>query len=473
VQGIEGINHSALNPFLIAELCQNHPEIPWGTRGYLFSHFMSIEPRLESFGHLIDCAERIVRVVWPGAVQEDVDVTSPQSLKHIFSVVSYLTSNNLITGMQIRQFLLWALHREIVVDQLTTFCRTDSAQVRPFTLAILRVTASILDDFSLESSRILRLLTVLCSASREFISGHLAGELLHRIASTRTPESVNMARLLVHYHADVNIARSSLGNGNFFFESPLCAAVAHNAVAMANFLIRAGADVNKRFKNESDSKENTALTIAVQFKHTEMVSLLLDEGAKISWDLTVEGLTILEFAKLHSPRIYNVLKPFAADTTVEMLHLLEAAEKGDRILSKFILEHTVVEEGRLEHALCLAIRLENTGALLTFLQRGVDPDARRYRHACNTTESGKEFEDTRPLISAAIHCSDSKATEIVYLLTKAGAEMNNDIFMRLCRLAVNGRISLLYYLAESGYNIALSGKRLPEAYVSSLALSYS
>lgn len=102
--------------------------------------------------------------------------------------------------------------------------------------------------------------------------------------------------------------------------------------------------------------------------------------------------------------------------------------------------------------------MQNVGAVRTLLHRGIDPDARRSRLVHNTIGGANVLEDSLPILLAA-PCSNAMiAEDLVYFLTKAGADLNDDVLAKMCRLAdFQGSDHMLWVLAEAGLNAALGG----------------
>jgi ankyrin repeat protein len=100
-----------------------------------------------------------------------------------------------------------------------------------------------------------------------------------------TDKSVEIARALIDYGADVN-AQNHNGASLLWYAS------FHDRADMVELLLSAGADANIK-----DDIGQTALTFAVQTVNVEMIRALLSRGVKVD-DRTFKGETPLMFARL-------------------------------------------------------------------------------------------------------------------------------------------------------------------------------
>jgi ankyrin repeat protein len=422
-------------------------------RGWLSSHLIALDPKLAALKLAAYFIERELWALRPGRGDPDGDFDSfsQQSLHQIFSIIAYLASNNMLRHDQMRLFLEWVF-RSGLENQLSSIMHASSTSLRACIEAVLEEVMKLWRKFPLGVQHILNLFI---SADNLDLLNRLGGKLLHSAARNN---NLDAAKLLVAYGADVNFVRP-LSRGPSKSGTPLCEAILTSNIEMMQYLISVGSDINKQFGAKSLQKVETALTIAIGGAKFNAAKILLDSGAEVNMDLKIEGHNILEFAKAKLPKIYPVLlERLGPEHTPQVYQMIDAAEKGNRALSRFLLKHNIVQEEILEHALCYAIRMQNVGAVRTLLHRGIDPDARRSQLVHNATTGPNVLEDNLPILLAAA-CSDGDISDdIMYLLWKAGANLNDDILTRMCRLAaVADQPERLWVLADLGLNPALLG----------------
>ncbi|KAH8794287.1 ankyrin repeat-containing domain protein [Hyaloscypha sp. PMI_1271] len=427
---------------------------------WMINPFASVLPNFQ-LAALKPAAYFIEQVLWAlspgcGDPDGDFDSFSQQSLHQIFSIIAYLASNSMLRHDQMLRFLKWVF-RSGLENQLSFIMHASSTSLRACIEAVLEEVMKLWIEFPLGVQHILNLFI---SADNLDLLNRLGGKLLHFAARN---SNLDAAKLLVAYGADVNFV-GPLSLGPSKLGTPLCAAILSANITMVQYLISAGSDINKQFGAKSSQKVETALTIAIGGAKFNAAKILLDSGAEVNMDLKIEGHNILEFAKAKLPKIYPVLlERLGPEHTPQVYQMIDAAEKGNRALSRFLLKHNIVQEEILEHALCHAIRMQNVGAVRTLLHRGIDPDARRSRLVHNAITGPNALEDNLPIFLAAACSDEDISDDIMYLLWKAGANLNDDILTRMCRLAaVEDQPERLWILAELGLNPALLGPSVLE-----------
>lgn len=432
---------------------QKYKRVPRGTKGWLFSRLVGVDRKLEVLQPVADFVEELLHNPLTANLDTQVlfNSASQQSLFQIFATVAYLASNSILEIFRTKNFLIWVSAMGFF-GQLSRFLQMESANVHAFKVSLLRASVNIqYPSRIIQDPEVFRLLL---SLDHRICSRRLGGELLHEIASfNRT----NDAEPLLFHGADIDFVQD-LKHPGHRLGTPICRAILAGAYDMAKYLISAGCDVNKRFRTVAHDGEETALTIAIQVGNFRLVTDLLDAGAKADSDLRIEGYSIVEFAKMRSPMIYKLLQEKLRPGEIpEVVQLIQEAEKGNRPLSRFLLEHNIVHEEALERALCQAVKLGSRGAVRTLLQRGIDPNTRRSRLIDGT------IKDTLPILLALTASSEGLASDLLYLLIKAGAEIDDDILMRICRSAIDQEYeNILFVLADTGYNAALFGPSILE-----------
>jgi ankyrin repeat protein len=436
------------NELCVVDWDQKYKRVPRGTKGWLLSHLVGVDQKLEALQPVADFVEKLLRN--PLTADADTQVlfnsANQHSLFQMFATVAYLASNNILEGIQMSNFLEWVSAMGFL-KQLSRFLQIESASVCAFRASLLR--ASVTTERFSRKTRHPEALHLLLSLDRRICSGRLGGELLHEIASA---DMTDEAGLLVFHGADIDFVQT-LKHPPHNLGTPLCRAILFDAFDMARYLISAGCDVNKRFRTKAHDGEETALTMAIPLGNFGLVKELLNAGAKVDSDLRIKGYSIVEYVMMTSPRIYKLLQEKLGPGEIsEVLQLIQEAEKGNRLLSRFLLEHNILHEEVLEQALCQAVKLGSRGAVRTLLQRGIDPNTRRSRLI------GGTIKDTPPILLALTTSNDRTASDLFYLLMKAGANIDDEILMRICRSAIDtGYLNILHILAELGYNAALFG----------------
>jgi ankyrin repeat protein len=425
-------------------------------RGWLSWHLTAVDPKLAALKPAAYFIEGVLWPLCPGDPDGDFETFSQQSLHQIFSIIAYLASNNMLRQDQMRRFLEWVL-RSGLENQLSFIMHASSTSLRACIEAVLEEVMVLWRTFP---SGVQHILNLFISTDNLDLLNRLGGKLLH---SAIRYSNLDAAKLLVAYGADLNFVRP-LSRTPSILGTPLCEAILSANIPMMQYLISAGSDINKQFGAKSSQKVETALTIAIADGRFHTAKILLDSGAEVNMDLKIEGHNILEFTKAKLPKLYPVLlERLGPDHTPQVYQMIDAAEKGNRALSRFLLKHDIVQEEILEHALCHAIRMQNVGAVRTLLNRGIDPDARRSRLVHNATTDPNVLEDNLPILLAAACSDESISDDLMYLLWKAGANLNDDVLTRMCRLAaVGNEPQRLLVLADLGLNPALLGPSVLE-----------
>ncbi|RDW57744.1 hypothetical protein BP5796_12545 [Coleophoma crateriformis] len=267
-----------------------------------------------------------------------------------------------------------------------------------------------------------------------------------------------MVKLLLSRGADINFVITLSRDVNKT-GTPLCNAILARNFLLVQYFIGAGADINLRFKVRSSEDEMTALTMAIQIKQFDIAKVLLDAVAEVDIYVKIEGSNILELAKSRLPKIYpELLKKLTLENAKQLYELINAAEKGNRILSQFLLKNNYFQEEILEHALCHAIRLASVGAVRTLLQRGIDPNARRSQQVHCTFGDDHTLEHDPPIIVASFCFNFVVADDLVHLLVKAGADLNDNTQMKFCEASIqHDNTALILNFAEAGLQTSLFG----------------
>lgn len=391
--------------------------------GWVLSKLTDADWKLAALEPVAELVENIFRRreshQWLGSRQStSVRITSDRSLYQVFSIVAYLISNNFPDSSETVLFIEWVV-RNGFMFQLSKFLQTAPADTLAFGSTLLREVCKFPGVTGLErfvgSGEFLSLV----ANHRLDLSGLMGIKLLHRAIEW---DYLELARQLVSYGVDVNAGEcSSMGMA----ETPLARAAQYGKSTMVKFLISAGADVNKSFSHGGG--EATALALAIQRCHHNIVKILLEEGAHFNADQVISGFSPLGLAWDKSSPIYSMLRErLLLSDERDVFELIDAATKGNRELGHILLQRGTVQVVDLERALCKAVKLGKVGAVGTFLRRGVDPDARLVRLLQNSVRASDGVEGKPPIILAANCISYEDVPDLIYLLIKAGAKVDDE-----------------------------------------------
>ncbi|CAM1510717.1 Fc.00g010520.m01.CDS01 [Cosmosporella sp. VM-42] len=203
-----------------------------------------------------------------------------------------------------------------------------------------------------------------------------------------------------------------------------------------NYLISAGADINKRCSIECCyGDDNTALFEAVKSNHVHIVKLLLEKGAHFNGDETVGNDNIFRLAWEKDREMYSMLREIVPlMNEPDVFELIDAAEMGNREVSSLLLKHGIVHKEIMEQALYGAIEARKVNAVGTLLRRGVDPNARLAQLPGDSTaeSSCDETEFTSPIhLLLRQYEGANTVPDLLYLLVKAGAKVDEETAQEL------------------------------------------
>lgn len=421
--------------------------------GWLNWQLIGVDSKLVVLKSTANFVEQVLWELNPDFEDHDFD---QQSLHQIFSIVAYLISNNMLLENSIQNFFNWVLS-EGLETQLLMIIQAKSISL---SACIEKILVAVTEPGKLSHSRVHHVLDLFMSTHNLNLSNRLKGRLLYSLANS---SNIDAAKLLISYGADVNFVHKSASfQGNY--GTPLIKAIWYGELSMMEYFISVGSDIKKRVSVTSSRTVQTALIIAIRSQRFSAAKALLDRGAEVDMDLRIDGLNILELAKASLPTIYPMLLArLTPENTPQIYQMVDAAEKGNRTLSQFLFKNNIVQEAALEHALCYAIKMESQGAVRTLLNRGVDPDARRYRLIHHNYGDTNVLEDNLPIILAAASLDQTSAQSLVYLLMKADADLNDDVLTKICDVsAAKDDIDVLLVLAQAGLNITLLGPPILE-----------
>lgn len=343
-----------------------------------------------------------------------LDIPDAQSLDQALSVFVYMISNNLLSGEQSRRFILWilkkghatsllAFSRRPVVDNLAfgsaflrAFC--ESAPI----VCGVRTGDSILISNFISSKEFLSLV----KNHQEFLSGPL-GIALFRLAAVT--DNMELAKLLGHQRLDVasnHVLPWDHHNLKSDGTSVLSTALFSHCHSVLEYVIRLAVDANK----DTPGALVPGLRAAISRNNLFAAQALFGAGAPIPDDINYSQ-------RWMSSNMRGIL---GFNSKLVLWELVNAAQKGNRELSKACLAYRIVSPHGLEDAMCKAIELGDLPATRTFLQRQVNPNVglATFRN-CLDDEVGECPMDA----------------DILYLLCKAGAQINDDTALSIRNFA--------------------------------------
>ncbi|KAK3312433.1 ankyrin repeat-containing domain protein [Apodospora peruviana] len=156
----------------------------------------------------------------------------------------------------------------------------------------------------------------------------------------------------------------------------------------------------------------TPLGRAIWWRNSELVSILLENGADINYQCCkADGQNVLEWSSLHCRKIYNILKKTLGDDALGMTtgDLVEAADIGAHTLKSYITKRPgKVSSHQMEKALNASIIWHRLSAAVVLLDHGAGPDC-----------------PTLPPKSRPLHTALTRANaKFVEILIRFGADVN-------------------------------------------------
>src|SRR5262249_38267453 len=139
--------------------------------------------------------------------------------------------------------------------------------------------------------------------------------------------------------------------------TPLWEAIRRQNFQMIKRLYRAGADLNQHCFTSpiyGEPAKEAPIAFVVYWKNAKITQYLLDQGARITNDMLVDGKPLYEYAWLNAPDVYKIL--LGHDTSTETVQqIISQASTDSNALSNFLSDHPISEQ-MLERALVESIR---------------------------------------------------------------------------------------------------------------------
>ncbi|KAH7134654.1 ankyrin repeat-containing domain protein [Dactylonectria estremocensis] len=424
-----------------------YTRISWGKPGYIFSHLMSIDPRLKTLESSATLVEQIIKIssVSYRNLRENVQLAQfskePQKLlDQSFSIMAYLVSNNFFQESEIDALVRWAIKGGLG-DQLGIFLHTNSDHIRSCAAKILSICPHFEHVATLSTRNLLDLGRPLGAAHGRGFRNLRKLDLLKQAIDH---DNLEQADLLVSNGVSLNQSLAVWAP----WKDSLSYTVHRGSLKMVELLMRAGADFY------------FALEVAIDGGRVAMADILLKQEGKCNDGFLSRVHHRLEHMKSSRPNMYRVLRG-RNPKGFQVFEMFQAAEKGNTALSKFIVEQDINEDD-LEDGLCEGVKCRDKKVVRAFLLRGVNPNTRsrlmmRY---------GGKIGDVKwhCLIQLAMKI-DKGGSSLVYvhLLLNAGADMNNEYLLDLCRLSIDkNQPDFMLLLVQKGYDMALIGPSVLE-----------
>ncbi|KAI5463222.1 ankyrin repeat-containing domain protein [Mariannaea sp. PMI_226] len=418
-------------------------------------------------------------------------------IRLFFLVVIYLVSNNLVSSGRLQPLIESVLFAKAMIPEniieFWEFLKLEFPHNKspvqiilqamcnsfPFPIKQRYNNQSLFEKYPSQSLQLLN------KATQEDLSGSLGWNLLRTAVLA---DNLRAVKLLVERGVRVNQVRKRTDRGS---ETPLAAAARHGLVNILEFLIHSGADINQGFYR-GDNKRWTALAVAVVAERYDTVSILLAAKAKVDLKLKFASQNILDISRDKMPNIHALLlKHLIANDDTKTALMVQAARKGTGQLADFLVGNDIMDDEFLERGLYYAVKTANIEAVGTFLRRGVDANARKYRLLVNGAFDDDAADDSicdddasddsicdddasddstydedsetlhHPLI-AAILIRDLRGTDIVHLLSRAKANLDEreaSAVFSACRTRNDSSafLSRFLALARAGQDMSILG----------------
>ncbi|KAK7431552.1 hypothetical protein QQZ08_001770 [Neonectria magnoliae] len=190
----------------------------------------------------------------------------------------------------------------------------------------------------------------------------------------------------------------------------------------------------------------------------EMVDFLLRKTKGIYINPEVRTYDVLEHVKATWPEEYEGIRGKLSNAyAFQVFELIEAADQGNISLAKLVLRFGINQRD-LEECLYEAVKTGKSMAVATLLQRGVDPNARRYR-LINKVGDPEGVEKSHPVkLALELGKNSKQGLDIIYLLIKAGADVNDELLVECGEVAAElEHPEFILLLSQRGYDAALFG----------------
>jgi len=294
-------------------------------------------------------------------------------------------------------------------------------------------------------------ISVLLASIYEGVSGAFSrAELLEKTINFMKPDEcrlpATMDKLFVAY---TDSCRELASLGTLEIKTPLLLAVEFGNPAVVSFILEK--EEEKHYINIADMSGRTPISLAVAKNATEIVRILIDNGAMHKLDQPYSDGTPLEIAtREDSFECFRLLFDLGVGTD----KFLFAAIQHDRVrmviwlLDQGVNIHTVTWDSKFDAELTplgMAVSRKRPSLVILLLERGAD-----------ITKAGYAF-DRRYCLSALCCAAANRDTVMVNMLIACGAAINETASHRerilpLCNAISRGFTDVTILLLEKGAN---------------------
>ncbi|EXF81448.1 hypothetical protein CFIO01_07691 [Colletotrichum fioriniae PJ7] len=366
-------------------------------------------------------------------------------LNLFFSIVLHLICNNIAGVHAIPSFLQWATEMD-VLDRLAMYLKMNPRDAGALLeAAVRRLRLALYKDREMpppDSDGYLwwEQLVDFFDKQGLGVSPELSSLLLHALARIST---ASIARALLSHGADINFTAPIRFEGEHRLSRqsvppigpPLFQAIYFDNPDMAKFLIEEGAEINRCYQANPPKLSCNALSICISKPDPYVADLLVRKGAQIPPSTKVD-LRPLQLKLEHKSNDgkYPLLQQWIRHHLPLVDLIIQAASIGKSELSKVLLEHNILQEMALECALRRAIKAQDTLAVQTLLQRGVNPNPPPCQIECSKFLGiDEELVEKAPIRLANI--TSIRGREITCLLLLAGSHVPDHILIDIFRLS--------------------------------------
>ncbi|KAK0376102.1 hypothetical protein CLIM01_06522 [Colletotrichum limetticola] len=431
--------------------------------GYGWVTMASVDPSLHILKPIYYIAEHILREGYTSldydnnAAAKDCQATicrDQRLLNLFFSVILHLICNNIASDNAVPSLLEWATEMN-VLDQLAIFLRRNSGDAETLLeAAVRRLNRHLYQDTetSPEEPKTWweKLLDLLDNKGLR-VSREVTSLFLHAIART---SAVSCAGILLDHGADINVNAPirNIGHSRTPISPlgpPLFVAICSRSFEMAEFLIEKGSEIDRCYQVDPPELSCNALSISISEQFPQVANLLLQKGAQIPPSIKIDSRLLKVPLRLgFHDGMYPFLRQWILRHRPPIDLVVQAASISKTELFKILQKHNILQGAALECALRRAVETEDTLAVQTLLQRGVNPNPPPCQIECSRILGIDE-----DIVGVAPICLSNNASDegrnITWLLLRAGSIVPDHVLIDIFRWEGGNTAVPLYTLLES------------------------